>query len=203
MKLYYKAGSCSLAPHIVLEESGLPYEAEAVDLKTKTTASGTDFWSINAKGYVPALQLDSGEVLTEGPAIGQYIADRVPGRNLAPVAGSIERYRLQGWLTYIGTELHKTFGPFFNPAAGQDWKDWARATLERRIAYVDQQLGAGGPFLLGEDFTVADAYLFTVLSWTRTIHFDLSPWPHVQAFRERVAQRPAVVAAMRAEGLIR
>jgi glutathione S-transferase len=203
MKLYFKAGSCSLAPHIALEESGLPYETEAVDLKTKQTASGEDFWTINPKGYVPALRLDSGEVLTEGPAITQYIADRVPGRKLAPPAGTIERYRLQSWLTFIGTELHKSFGPFFNPAAGQDWKDSARANLERRLTYVDQQLGASGPHLFGEDFTVADAYLFTVLTWTRTIRLDLAPWSHVQAFRERVGQRPAVLAAMRAEGLIR
>lgn len=201
MKLYFKAGACSLSPHIVLEEAGLKYEAEAVDLKSKTTASGADFLQINAKGYVPALQLDSGEILTEGPAIVQYLADLVPAKKLAPANGSIERYRLQAWLTFIGTELHKSFTPLFNPAASDDWKKAAVANIERRLDYVDQEL-AGKSYLTGEEFTVADAYLFTVLGWTKFIKLDLSRWNHVAAYATRVAARPAVQAAMKAEGLL-
>lgn len=201
MKLYFKAGACSLSPHIVLEEAGLKYEAEAVDLKSKTTASGADFLQINAKGYVPALQLDSGEILTEGPAIVQYLADLVPAKKLAPANGSIERYRLQAWLTFIGTELHKSFTPLFNPAASDDWKKAAVANIERRLDYVDQEL-AGKSYLTGEEFTVADAYLFTVLGWTKFIKLDLSRWNHVAAYAARVAARPAVQAAMKAEGLL-
>ena len=200
MKLFYKPGACSLSPHIVLEESGLPYESESVDLKTKVTASGGDFYAINPKGYVPALLLDSGELLTEGPAIVQYLADQVPAKRLAPTNGTLERYRLQSWLTFIGTELHKSFSPFFNPAAGDDWKAIARANLERRLAYTDAQL-AGKSYLLGEDFTVADAYLFTVLSWAKFIKLDLAQWPNVLAYQARVAARPKVQAALKAEGL--
>ena len=200
MKLFYKPGACSLSPHIVLEESGLPYESESVDLKTKVTASGADFYAINPKGYVPALLLDSGELLTEGPAIVQYLADQVPAKRLAPANGTLERYRLQSWLTFIGTELHKSFSPFFNPAAGDDWKAIARANLERRLAYTDAQL-AGKSYLLGEDFTVADAYLFTVLSWAKFIKLDLAQWPNLAAYQARVAARPKVQAALKAEGL--
>ena len=200
MKLFYKPGACSLSPHIVLEESGLPYESESVDLKTKVTASGADFLAINPKGYVPALLLDSGELLTEGPAIVQYLADQVPAMRLAPANGTLERYRLQSWLTFIGTELHKSFSPFFNPAAGDDWKTIARANLERRLAYTDAQL-AGKSYLLGEDFTVADAYLFTVLSWAKFIKLDLAQWPNLSAYQARVAARPKVQAALKAEGL--
>lgn len=201
MKLFLKAGACSLSPHIVLEESGLQYDTEAVDLKTKITASGGDFLAVNPKGYVPALQLDDGEVLTEGPAILQYLADLVPERKLAPGNGSIERYRLQSWLTFIGTELHKSFTPFFNPAAGDDWRSLAMANLERRLAYTDGQL-AGKSFLMGEDFTIADAYLFTVLSWGKFIRLDLARWPKLSAYQARIAGRPAVQAALKAEGLV-
>jgi len=200
MKLFYKPGACSLSPHIVLEETGLSYDSEVVDLKNKVTASGADFWQINSKGYVPALLLDSGELLTEGPAIVQYLADLVPAKKLAPANGTIERYRLQSWLTFIGTELHKSCSPFFNPAAGDDWKNIARANLERRLGYTDQQL-AGQAYLLGEDFSVADAYLFTVLSWMKFVGLDLSVWPNIVAFQARVAARPAVQAALKAEGL--
>lgn len=200
MKLYLKPGACSLSPHIVLEESGLAYETEVVDLKTKVTASGADYWAINPKGYVPALQLDSGELLTEGPAIVQYLADQVPAKKLAPSNGSIERYLLQGWLTFIGTELHKSFSAFFNPTAGEDWKGAAMANLERRLAYTDQHL-ADMSYLMGEDFSVADAYLFTVLRWTAAIKLDLGRWPNVAAYQARVAARPAVQAALKAEGL--
>lgn len=201
MKLFYKAGACSLASHIVLEESGLPYEIETVDLKTKTTASGADFSQINAKGYVPALLLDGGELLTEGPAIMQYIADQVPARHLAPLNDAMARYRLQGWLTFIGTELHKNFSPFFNPAASSDWKAVAMGNLERRLAYTAQHL-SDKQFLLGDEFSIGDAYLFTVLGWANHIDLDLGKWPVLQAYRARVGARPGVQAAMTAEGLI-
>ncbi len=200
MKLYIKPGACSLSPHIVLEESGLDYETESVDLKTKRTTSGGDFNQVNPKGYVPALLLDSGELLTEGPAIVQYIADQAPAKKLAPANGTIERYRLQSWLNFIGTELHKSCSPFFNPAAGDAWKKIAGANLERRLAYIDEQL-ADKSYLLGEDFSVADAYLFTVLSWMPFIRLDLAKWPKLSAFVERVGARPAVQAVLKAEQL--
>ncbi|KAB0581387.1 glutathione transferase GstA [Ideonella dechloratans] len=200
MKLYYKPGACSLASHIALEEAGLPYQTEAVDLKTKVTASGQDYWQINPKGYVPALRLDSGELLTEGPAILQYVADQAPAAALAPAAGTVARYQLQAWLTFIGTELHRSCTAFFHPQAGDDWKAIARATLERRLSYVDGEL-QGRAYLTGDGFTVADAYLFTVLSWMKPIGMDLSGWPRIVAFQARVAARPAVQAALKAEGL--
>lgn len=198
MKLYLKPGACSLSPHIALEESGLPYETEVVDLKTKITASGADFTKSNPKGYVPALLLDSGELLTEGAAIVQYIADQVPAKKLAPANGTIERYRLQSWLNFIGTEIHKSCTPFFNPASGDDWKKIAAVNLERRLAYVNEQL-EGKPYLMGEDFSVADGYLFTVLGWMTFIKIDLAKWPNLAAFVDRVAARPAVKAALKAE----
>lgn len=200
MKLYYKAGACSLASHIVLEETGLPYETEAVDLKTKVTASGADFTQINAKGYVPALVLDTGELLTEGPAILQHLADRVPEKKLVPADGTLERYRLQSWLTFIGTELHRSCTPFFSPASGDAWKAAAMANLERRLDYTNGEL-AGKAYLLGDGFSVADAYLFTVLSWMPYVKIDLSRWSNLTAFQARVAARPAVQAALKAEGL--
>jgi glutathione S-transferase len=200
LKLYLKAGACSLSPHIVLEESGLAYETEAVDLKTKLTASGADYAALNPKGYVPALLLDNGVLLTEGPAIVQYLADLVPERQLAPVNGTVERYQLQSWLTFIGTELHKSFSAFFNPAASDDWKASVRAGIERRLGYIDQQL-AGKDYLMGATFTVADAYLYTVLSWAGFIKLDLAQWPAVAAYYGRVVARPAVQAARKAEGL--
>ena len=201
MKLYYAPGSCALSPHIVLEEAGLPYEAERVDLKTKQTAQGADYLALNAKGYVPALVLDDGTLLTEGPAIVQYLADLVPERQLAPANGTLPRYQLQSWLTYIGTELHRNFTPFFNPAATPEMKELARATLQRRLAYADAQL-ATQPYLLGEAFSVADAYLFTVLSWARYVKIDLSGFAHLVAFLARVGERPAVQRALKAQGLI-
>ena len=198
MKLYLKPGACSLSPHIALEESGLPYETEVVDLKTKITASGADFTKSNPKGYVPALLLDSGELLTEGAAIVQYIADQAPAKKLAPANGTIERYRLQSWLNFIGTELHKSCSPFFNPASGKEWKEIASANLERRLAYVNEQL-EGKPYLMGEDFSVADGYLLNVLGWMKFIKIDLAKWPNLAAFVDRVAARPAVKAALKAE----
>lgn len=201
MKLYFSPGACSLSPHIVLLEAGLPFETEQVNLRDKRTASGADFNAINPKGYVPALQLDDGVVLTEGPAIVQYLADQAPDKQLAPPAGSVARYQLAGWLNFISTELHKNFSPLFNPAAGADAKDSARAALAKRCAYVagvlDQQ-----DYLMGAQWSVADAYLFTVLSWCAPLHVDLSPWPRLGAFQARVAARPAVRQAMVDEGLV-
>ena len=202
MKLYLKPGACSLSPHIALEESGLPYETEVVDLKTKITASGADFTKSNPKGYVPALLLDSGELLTEGAAIVQYIADQAPAKKLAPANGTIERYRLQSWLNFIGTELHKSFGPLFKPGTPEDYKPSVRQALRSRFEWVEQQL-AGKTYLMGELFTVADAYLFTVSGWGKFVGVDLSDLPHLQAYLARVAQRPAVQDALRAECLIK
>lgn len=200
MKLYIKPGACSLSPHIVLEELGLKYDREVVDLKTKQTASGSDYLAINPKGYVPALQLDGGEVLTEGPAIVQYLADSQPAKKLAPANGTVERYRMQSWLTFIGTELHKQFSPLFNSAAPQEWKDVCRANIERRLKYVNEQL-AGKDYLMGKDFSVADAYLYTVTRWTHPVKIDISGLSHLVAFMGRMAARPGVQAALKAEGL--
>ena len=201
MKLFLKPGSCSLASHIVLEEIGRPYDTETVDLAKKLTASGADFWAINPKGYVPALLLDDGDLLTEGPAILQYLADQAPELNLAPANASKARYQLQSWLTFIGTEVHKNFSPFFNPAATPEMKELARANLQRRLGYVNDQL-AGRDFLMGDTFSVADAYLFTVVGCAKFVQLDLSAWPHLIAFQGRVAARPATQRALKAEGLI-
>ena len=200
MKLFLKPGAGSLASHIVLEEIGRPYETETVDLAKKVTASGADFLALNPKGYVPALLLDDGDLLTEGPAILQYLADLAPELNLAPANGSKARYQLQSWLTFIGTEIHKNFSPFFNPAATPEMKSQATANLQRRLGYVNDQL-AGRDFLLGQTFSVADAYLFTVVGWAQFIQLDLSAWPNITAFLARVAARPAVQRALKAEGL--
>jgi glutathione S-transferase len=202
MKLYYTPGACSLSPHIVARELGLTPTLERVDLRTKQTAAGADFVKINPKGYVPALQLDDGTVLTEGPAIIQYLADRDPGRKLAPANGTIERYQLQALLGYISSELHKTYSPLFNPATSEAVKQERIDYLLRRYAYVEQLL-QGKSYLTGEQFTVADAYLFTVTSWAGHAKVDLSAFPNLLAFQKRVAARPAVQAAMVAEGLIK
>ncbi|MBL8489520.1 MAG: glutathione transferase GstA [Rhodocyclaceae bacterium] len=202
MKLYYKAGACSLSPHIALCEAGLAHELESVDLQTKKTGGGGDYLTVNPKGYVPALQLDDGQVLTEGPAIVQYIADQVPDRKLAPPAGSLERYRLQEWLNYISTEIHKSFGPLFNPAAGEEWKNAAKALLARRIGFVSEKLGSQS-YLMGEQFTVADGYLFTCLGWGKYVGIDVGQWPNLAAYLGRVAARPAVQEALKAEGLMK
>lgn len=201
MKLFLSPGACSLSPHIILEESGLHYETEVVNLKTKVTAGGDDFWAINSKGYVPALLLDDGQLLTEGPAIVQFIADQVPEKKLVPANGTVERYVLQSWLTFIGTELHKSFGPFFYPGASDEWKTMVFANLERRLSYVNEQL-EGKSYLMGENFGAADAYLFTVLSWSTFAKLDLNKWPNILAYQGRVAVRPAVQAALKAEGLV-
>jgi glutathione S-transferase len=201
MKLYFSPGACSLSPHIVLLEAGLAFEAERVDLASKRTAGGADFYAIQPQGYVPALQLDGGLVLTEGPAIVQYLADLAPHKQLAPPAGSLGRYQLAAWLNFISSELHKNFAPLFNPAAAAAVKDYARANLARRLAHPGEVLAAG-EYLMGKQFSVADAYLFTVLNWAGKVEFDLAPWPALAAFQARVAARPAVQQALREEGLI-
>lgn len=202
MKLYYAPGACSLSPHIVLREAGVPVELARVDLATKKLESGDDFGTVNEKGYVPALVLDNGEVLTEGPAIIQYIADQKPQSGLAPKAGTLERYRLQEWLNFIATEIHKSFSPLFNKAASDDWKQAATANLSKRFDYLSTRL-AGKSYLLGEKFSVADAYLFTVLNWTGFVGIDLSRWPVLKAYHARVAARPRVQEALQAEGLLK
>jgi glutathione S-transferase len=202
MKLYFSPGACSLSPHIVLLEAGLPFTIERVDLGKKLTAGGADFRAINPKGYVPALEMADGGLLTEGPAIVQFVADQAPASKLLPGAGTLERYRVVEWLNFISTELHKNFSPLFNPAATEDMKKAARANLTSRFAYVEHKL-AGQQYLMGEQFTVADAYLFTVASWAAYVHVDLSDWPSLQAFQARVAARPAVQQALRDEGLLK
>ncbi len=202
MKLYYSTGACSLSPHIVLREAGLPFELVLASTKTHKLQDGTDFYTINAKGYVPLLELDNGERLSEGPAIVQYIADQVPDKQLAPANGSWARYRLQELLNFITSELHKGFSPLFNPAMPEEAKALSRAKLAERLGWIDAQL-AGKPFLMGDQFTVADAYLFTVSNWAKMVHVDLSTYTHLLAYRERVAARPAVQEAMKAEGLIK
>lgn len=200
MKLYYSPGACSLASHIVATEAGIALETEKVDLRAKTTASGRDFTTISEKGYVPALVLDDGEVLTEGPAIMQYLADVKPATGLAPAAGTMARYRLQEMLNYIGGELHKNYGPLFNPAVAPAMRDEKVAALHKRYALVEKQL-QGRSYLFGEQFTAADAYLFVVTSWAGKLKVDLAAFPNLAAFQARVRARPAVAAAMKAEGL--
>ena len=202
MKLYYSAGACSLSPHIVLEESGLAYTAVSAPTKTHKLDDGTDYYTINPLGYVPLLELDDGRRLHEGPAIVQYIADQVPASGLAPANGTYERYKLQEWLTFIGTELHKGFSPLFNPATPADYKPACLERLGSRLQWVEGEL-AGKQYLMGDRFSVADAYLFTVTNWAPYVSLDLSGLPNLLAYRARVAARPAVVAAMKAEGLLK
>lgn len=200
MKLYFTPGACSLSPHIVLRETGLPFELEKVDMDTKKTAGGADFYGINPKGYVPALMLDDGQVLTEGPAIVQYLADRVPGKRLAPPAGTMERYRLMEWLNFITAELHKNFGIFFTPGATEDCKNMAHASLIKRFDIVEKHLSKN-KYLVGDTFTVADAYLFTIAGWGNFVNLDLAGWPALKAYHASLMERPAVRDAMKAEGM--
>lgn len=202
MKLYYSPGACSLSPHIALHEAGLAYTPVLASTKSHKLQDGTDYYSINPLGYVPVLELDDGTRLREGPAIVQYIADQVPLKMLAPQNGSLQRYRLQEWLTFIGTELHKGFSPLFNPATPEDYKPMVRERLLQRLQWVDSQL-AGKQYLMGDQFTVADGYLFTVTNWTQPTNLDISGLANLAAYRERVGARPAVQAAMKAEGLIK
>jgi glutathione S-transferase len=201
MKLYYSPGACSLSPHIVLREAGLSFDLEKVDLKTKKTDSGADFRLVNPNGYVPALVLDDGQILTEGPAIVQYVADLVPEKQLAPAAGTMARYRLAEWLNFISTELHKSFSPLFNPAASEDWKSAVKELLAARLTVVEKKLGQQ-PYLMGDTFIVADAYLFTVLSWGKWVGVDIGRWPRLVDYVTRIVARPAVAASLKAEGLI-
>lgn len=201
MKLYFSPGACSLSPHIVCREAGLTPELIKVDLRNKQTELGDDYFQINPNGYVPALVLDDGSILTEVPAIVQYLADQVPEKRLAPPNGTLERYRLQSMLNFITAELHKSMGVFFNPNANAEWKDTVTALLRRRFGYVNDVL-AQHPYALGDDFTVADAYLFTILSWCKPLKIDLSPWPRLGDYLDRIAARPAVQEARRAEGLL-
>ena len=202
MKLYYSPGACSLSPRIVALEAGLDLAYEKVDGKAKRTESGKDFWQINPKGYVPALQLDDGAVLTEGPAIVQYLADLRPASALAPANGSLARYRLQEALGYINSELHKSYSPLFNPATPEATREERKEYLRRRYALIQATL-TRHPYLLGDDFTVADAYLFTVTRWAQFVDLDLTAFPHLQAFQQLVAARPAVARALEAEGLLK
>jgi glutathione S-transferase len=202
MKLYYFSGACALSPHIVLLEAGLPYTLEKIDNASKKTASGSDYLTINSKGSVPALQLDDGRVLTEGPAIVQYLADQKPESGLAPRAGTFERYQLMEILNYITSEVHKGFSPLFNPKISADWKASALAGLDKKFAWLSSFLGSK-PYLMGDTFSVADAYLFTVLNWTGHLKIDLGKWPVLAAFQARVAQRPKVQQAMREQGLLK
>jgi len=200
MKLYYSAGVCSMSPHIVAVEAGLPLTLEAVDLKTKKTATGKDFNQINSKGFVPCLELDDGQLLTEGSAIVQYLADLAPASQLAPANGTFERVRLQEWLNYITSEMHKGIGQLFNPKMPDDYKVVVKEMVGKRFDWLSQQLD-GRDYLMGKQFTVADAYLFTVLGWTNWVGIDLSKWPVLTAYQARIAARPAVQKAMEAEGL--
>ena len=203
MKLYYKPGACSLASHIALIEAGIPIVLEQVDTEAGLTASGEDFSKINVNGYVPALQTAGGEIVTENPAVLQYIADLKPEAKLAPASNSFERVRLQEVLNFISSELHKAFSPFFSD---EELTEQSRAEAEgrvgRRIEHIEQRLADGRQFLLGSDFTVADAYGFVVINWANFVGIDLAPWPKTQAFLERIQSRPSVIKAMTAEGLI-
>jgi glutathione S-transferase len=202
MKLYYAPGACSLSPHISLHEAGAEFEIEKVDVATHRTASGSDFREINPKGYVPALVLDGGEVVTEGAAVIQYIADRFPAAKLAPANGTLARTRLQEQLNFIASELHKAFSPLFNPSASADAREAAKAAVARKFDHVEAVLSDGRPYLLGNAFSVADPYLFTVASWTGPAGIDVNRWPHLAGYLKRIGARPAVQAAMRAEGTV-
>ena len=202
MKLYYFPAACSLASNIALREAGLKFELVKVDRRTRKAADGLDFSEVNPKGYVPALTLDNGEVLTENVTVLQYIADRNPASRLAPPAGTIERYRLMEWLSFINSEVHKAFSPLFRDDASEDTKQFTRKNLLGRLDYLERVIG-GRSFLMGEQFTVADAYLFTVLRWGSHVNLDLGKWPALQHYVERVGRRPHVVEALKAEGLVK
>ena len=202
MKLYYAPSACSFAPHIALHEAGLPFEAVKVDLRKHKLADGSDFYAINPKGYVPVLELDDGQRLTEGPAIVQYLADKAPTKGLVAPAGSIERYRQIEWLNFVSTEVHKQYTPLFNPAMPEEAKALFRERLRGRYQYINQQL-EGKSYVMGDALTVVDPYLFTVTNWASRVNIDLSGLAHLQAFMARMAGRPAVQEAMKAEGLLK
>jgi glutathione S-transferase len=198
--LYYSPGACSLSPHIALREAGLPFDMVRVTMSTKDLEGGGSLLAVNPKGQVPTLRLDDGTVLTEGPAIVQWIADRAPASGLAPPNGTIDRYRLQTWLNFVSTEIHKGFSPLFNPKMPDEAKDLFRGMLAKKFGYLDAHL-ADNAFLMGDAFTVADGYCFTCVNWTNFVKIDLSPYPNLQAYMGRVAARPKVQAALKAEGL--
>jgi glutathione S-transferase len=202
MQLYYSPGACSLASHITLREAGLPVELKKTDTKTKKLEDGSDYFAVNSKGAVPALRLDDGQVLTEGPAILQYLADQKPESKLVPRAGTLERYRVLEWLNFITSEVHKSFSPLFNPAADPKVKEYTTQNLEKRFDWINKQL-AGKQYLTGDQFTIADAYLFVVTNWSNFVGIDLGRWPALKAFVERVAARPKVQEALAAEGLLK
>lgn len=203
MKLYYAPGACSLSPHIVAREAGIAVDLQKVDLKTKTLADGgASYTAINGKGYVPALGLDDGSLLTEGPAIVQYMADQKPASGLAPKTGTMERLHLQEWLNFISTELHKAMGTFFNPKATPEWQAAVTERLGVRFDYLAKEL-SGKQYLMGDKFSVADAYLFTILNWAPMVKFDMSRWPAVTEYYKRVGARPKVQETLKAEGLLK
>jgi glutathione S-transferase len=201
MKLYYSPGACSLSPHIALLEAGLPYDLVKVDLRAKKLENGDDYLAVNPKGQVPALQLENGELVTEGPVIVQMIADKA-GKGLAPARDSTERYKLLEWLNFITTEVHKNFGPIFSPVLADEAKAFFKDRVMGKFKYVDSQL-AGRDYLMGKQFTVADGYLFTMLSWADRMKFDMSAMPNLVAYKERVAARPKVQEALTKEGLLK
>jgi glutathione S-transferase len=202
MKLYYSPGACSLSPHIALLEAGLPYDLVKVDLRAKKLENGDDYLKVNPKGQVPALSLDNGEFMTEGPVIVQMIADKAAGKNLAPARDSAERYKLQEWLNFITAELHKNFGPMFSPVLADEAKAFFKDRLMGKFKYLDGAL-AGRDYLMGKQFTVADGYLFTMLFWADRMKFDLSALPNLLAYKARVAARPKVQEAINKEGLMK
>ena len=202
MKLYYSPGACSLSPHIALLEAGLPYDLVKVDLRAKKVENGDDYLKVNPKGQVPALVMDNGELLTEGPVIVQIIADKAAGKNLAPSRDSTERYKLQEWLNYITGELHKNFGPMFSPVLADEAKAFFKDRVMGKFKYVDSVL-AGRDYLMGKQFTVADGYLFTMLTWADRMKFDLSAMPNLLAYKARIAARPKVQEALTKEGLMK
>jgi len=202
MKLYYFSGACSLASNIALREAGLNFELVKVDRRTRKTGDGLDYNEVNPKGYVPALRLENGEVLTENIAVLQYIADQSPAAKLAPPAGTMDRYRLIEWLAFISTEIHKSFSPLFRDDAHAEVKQHARKHITARLGYLNGAMGTRS-FVMGEQFTVADAYLFTVLGWGRYVDVQLAQWPHLQRHHERVGARPHVIEALKSEGLLK
>ena len=202
MKLYYSPGACSLSPHIALLEAGLPYDLVKVDLRAKKLENGDDYLKVNPKGQVPALALDSGELVTEGPVIVQMIADKVAAKNLAPARDSAERYKLLEWLNFIASEVHKNFGPLFSPVLADDAKAFFKDRVMAKFKYIDSQL-PGRDYLMGKQFTVADGYLFTMLAWADRMKFDLSSMPNLLAYKDRVGARPKVQEALTKEGLMK
>lgn len=200
MKLYFAPGACSLAPHIASSELGIQLDLEQVDLREKKTKSGNDYWTINPKGQVPMLELDNGERLTEVPVILQYLSDQKPAAGLSPAAGTMDRYRMLEWLNVVTSDMHKTYGPIFRPTTPDEFKKLSREVIGRRLEWLDKHL-AGKQYLMGDKFTLPDMYMFTVLRWSPVVGVDLSRYPNVKAYADRVAARPKVAAALKAEGL--